>query len=323
MKICLTYSDLSYEKMLNIDTLHCLHSLKWQFDKKDIQIYYTPPQTDKKFEEHISQFGTIVKKPRFEIPYAANLPMYQDRFWVTDIKDEQAIFSDADIEFSQTKKISDLFTDDFDLCGVVDGKWVDDIKFLYAGHILLYDNYYHQKIKPYLLEVAPKIVSGEIPHFDYDRIVDEYMVTYITEKHFKGKLIAYDQMPWAALNTKEESENAYITHGSGRKVFCIGNPGYAKDAMSESLYALTWENKETVGYKHILERLVACLITLIEEDNPDLDLYCELPNANTISINFENIETTPKLLQKFSYLWVPWVAQFKQFLNMNIVMKLK
>ena len=320
MQILITYSDLHPEKMLNLDVLHCLHTLQWQFDKKDIKVYRTPPTTDDKFKEHISQFCTIVEKPNYTITYPPNLPQYQDRFWITDIQDEQAIYADADIEFSQRKKISDLFTHDFDICGVPDAKWVADIKELLAGHILLYDNHYQRTMQPFLQPIADRLITNEIPHFDYDRIFDEYIVTYVAHKcgNFKPKYIPYELMPWNPFTgddhrrVRQYAEDAYILHGGGRKTWRAGNPAYVHDTISERLYPLLMENKETIIYKHTLERLVAALLTLIEEDNPDVDVWCDYTRNGKLRINFWNIETIPKLLQKFNYLWDGWLAQVNQ-----------
>ena len=314
-KIAITYSDAKYESLLNINVLHCLHTLMWQgFERDDICVFYTPPQADSRFEQHLSQFAHVVRRQHIDMPYPKLEFPYQDKFWYTELEGERVVYADADVEFQRGKDIMDLYGGDFDIAGYnpyPDGMYpriTGRFPFNYiGGHFYLMDHGFHQVVGISLREVATKMMSGEIPYErGYDRVLDEFITSWIA-KDYKRFYLSYKTIPWAIPESREAMSEAYILHGGGRRVMCAGHPYFAREVLSEQLYPLVMENTNTVGYKHHLERLVAVLLTLLEEDSPEVKVSCDI-DSTAIYVNFTDV-VTDALLEPYRYLYIGFQEQ--------------
>lgn len=232
-KIVYTLSD---KRDMVKEILKSLKSLRRFVDKSDIDVFYTPPRTQRTYRK-LRAYATVCNRPNITTPFVFD-PLigkgnYGEKIHLCDVPFSTVIFLDCDTTIN--KDITELLAGDYDFSGrrgrenlIKWDVWSEFCQslgeyppFIYNAGFMIFKNELHTKIK----EDWARFFALDIPHIyktpTYTKeeyalslaLPDETRIKDMTEKeHFcawidKGKdepyvRHGYERSPWRRLKMR-------------------------------------------------------------------------------------------------------------------------
>lgn len=225
MKVVYT---LSNRKPLFSQCLKSIRTLSSFVDKRDIQIFYTPPRS-RRGEGKLRRIAEVIKAPNITKPFvfdrARGFGRYGEKIHLCEVKDSEVIFLDCDtlikkdltelldFKYDISARIGEPLNSEIDLY-----KWQEiaqarnkfPIPILNTGFLIFMDRAHH-KIKDEWLRFQNEELPNPHPR---NYLKDQYAFSLAVSQGYTLRFMERDEHAFVWLD--EENEDTYVLHGYDR-----------------------------------------------------------------------------------------------------------